>query len=225
MTDPVIRKKIAALKRLARGGASEAEAMAALQKAAELMQAHGLSNDDIEFDEQDAPIKTKGKSPRDALWGTVGACTNCASTLRGDWSPTVQFVGRAPGPEIAVYLVWVLNRAIDREVKTFQETPGYKRRRTIASKRAAVRDFTIGLVVRLKQRLRELFAASMNSRALTAAQDVRDRRLGGGLVPISAPTKVGRNGRAAEAGYRAADKVQLAHGVNGGKPLQRIGGQ
>ncbi|MGY9046306.1 MAG: DUF2786 domain-containing protein, partial [Rhodobacterales bacterium] len=53
-----IRKKIAALlSKAGNVGASEAEALAAAQKAAQLMLEHGVSQEDVEFDEQAAPIR------------------------------------------------------------------------------------------------------------------------------------------------------------------------
>ena len=221
MTDD-IRKKVASLRRkTASAGATEAEALAAAAKAAELMRAHGLSEADVEFAEAAAPMKTRGKSARDPLWGTVARCTNTAAILHQDWTPQMVFIGREPGPEIACYLVDVLNRAVDREVERFKATPEYRRRRTVATRRAAVQDFTTGLVIRLRERLRELFSDTMSDAAAARARAVRDQRFRD-AEPVSAPERKVRFGSAVQAGFAAGRRVHLAHGVGaaGGAPRQ-----
>ncbi len=222
MTDD-LRRKIAALRRkAAAAGASEAEALSAAEMAARLMREHGLSEDDVEFDEQSVPIKSKGNSARDNLWGAVGRATNCAAMFDPNWTPVITFVGHAPGPEIACYLVEVLNRAVDREIAAFKLTPEYRRRRTISTKRAAVRDFTLGLIVRLRARLLEMFSETSSDEAFDKARDVLRTRFPHtqSFTPRVAAT---RFGGAAAAGVRAGDKVNLAHGVNGGSAARRIG--
>lgn len=221
-----LRKRIAALKAKAADRAvTEAEAMAAAEMAADLMRSHGLSDADLEFDEAQAPLKTKGKSPRDLLWGTVASCTNCSAVLQTDWTPSLLFIGRAPGPEIATYLVAVLNRAIDREIEAFKATPTYKRRRSLQTRRQAVHDFTAAMVFRLTVRLRELFADSMDAEALIEARRMRDLRVPGS-TPLVRPDRKVRFANATDAGWKAGSRVPLSHGVNGGShaPLQ-IGGQ
>ncbi|MGD9863050.1 MAG: DUF2786 domain-containing protein [Pseudodonghicola sp.] len=218
-----IKRKIAVLRRKADdAGASEAEAMAAAEKAAELMRKHGLTDEDVEFDEQAAPIKTKGRSVRDALWGTVGRCTNSAPVLDTAWDPVITFVGHAPGPEIACYLVDVLNRAIDREIAGFKASSEYKRRRTLRTKRAAVHDFTDALVLRLRVRLLDLFQDSMSEQHFDQAKQVLGFRFGT-LGTIQTRRRRTEFSGAASAGYLAGGRVQLAHGVNGAATIKQIG--
>ncbi len=222
MTDD-IKRKIAVLRRKADdAGASEAEAMTAAEKAAELMRKHGLTDEDVEFDEQATPIKTKGRSVRDALWGTVGRCTNSAPVLDTAWDPVITFVGHAPGPEIACYLVEVLNRAIDREIAGFKASSEYKRRRTIRTKRAAVHDFTDALVLRLRVRLLDLFQASMSEQHFDQAKQVLGFRFGSTTAVAPRSRKTEFHGAAAS-GYAAGGRVTLAHGVNGGQAVKQIG--
>ncbi|WP_333815652.1 DUF7168 domain-containing protein [Tabrizicola sp.] len=223
--DDALRKRIAALHALGTGrGATEAEAEAALAKAADLMRDHGLTAEDIEFEEQQAALKTRGNAPRDQIWGAVGRCTNCATVILNDWSPAIMFLGRAPGPEIATYLVAVLNRAMDREIEAFKATAEYRRRRTVATKRQAVADFTAGLVARLRVRLFDLFHLSMDDHALAKARAVLKQRIPETTAMKTSARSV-RFGNAASAGFRAGDRVNLAHGVNGGSGKQRqIGG-
>lgn len=223
--DEALRKRIAALRALGTGrGATEAEAEAALAKAADLMRDHGVTAEDIEFEEQQAPLKTRGNAPRDQIWGAVGRCTNCAAIISSGWSPAIMFIGRAPGPEVATYLVAVLNRAIDREIEEFKASAEYRRRRTLATKRQAVADFTLGLVVRLRSRLFDLFHQSMDDDAYAKARTVQKQRIPD-TVSVKSRQHSVRFGNAASSGFRAADRVNLAHGVNGGSGQQRqIGG-
>lgn len=221
--DETLRKKLAALRALASGrGTTEAEAMAAAQKMADLMQEHRLSAEDVEFEEADAPLKGKRPGPRTILLGIIAVCTNCAATTRFGSYPAVTFLGRAPGPEIAVYLVEVCDRAIDSAVAEFKKSSEYLRRRTIVTRRAAVQDFTMGMVARMQKRLYELFAASVDRDALDAASKVRDTRLPE-ATSLNIPERKVRFGSAAMAGEIAGRRVNLAHGVNGGRSVDRIG--
>lgn len=218
-----IKTRIAALLRKARdAGSSEAEAMAAAQRAADIMREHGLSEVDVEFEESNAPLKTKGKSPRDQLWMTVARCTNTAFIMTTDWAPFLTFVGKAPGAQIAAYLVDVLNRAVDREIEQFRRSKEFQRRRTVATRRAAAQDFQVGLVARLRVRLLEMFSGSMSAPALATARAVLDAKFPA-QHSIKQPERKVRFGNAAQAGYTAGGRVQLAHGVDGQKPVRQIG--
>lgn len=219
-----IRQKIAALLRLARSrAASEAEAMAAAERAARLMREYGIDPLDVEFDEKDAPIKTRGQSPRDRLWGMIAVCTNCAAVLRQDYDPAITYIGRAPGPDIAVYLVAVLSRAIDHEVEAFKQTPAYKRRRTLTTRRAAVQDFTVGFISRIRGRLSDMFAETISDEERASARKICDLRISG-QTPLALRDHKVRFGSAAGAGYSAAGRINLTHGVNGVQAPRQIGG-
>ncbi len=222
--DESLRKKLAALRAAAEGrGTTEAEAMAAAAKMAEIMREHGLGDEDIEFEEAEAALKGKRPGVRTILLATIAVCTNCAATTHfGDY-PAVTFLGRAPGPEIASYLVAVCDRAIDSAVEEFKKTPEYLRRRTASTRRAAVQDFTAGMITRLRHRLVEMFDASIDREALDEANKVRDAQLPA-VRALRIPERKIRFGTAAQAGNAAGRKVHLAHGVNAGRPVHRIGG-
>lgn len=223
MASDEIKARIAALLRKARdAGASEAEAMAAAARAAQLMRDYGLSELEIEIEEATARLKTKGKSPRDLLWGTVARCTNTAAIMDLEWSPVITFVGRAPGPQIAEYLVAVLNRAVDREVDRYRTTAEFQRRRSVATRRQACHDFTVGLVARLRVRLLEMFSASMDADARAQAKAVLDARFPH-TRNFTATTRKVRFGNAAYSGFAAAGRITLSHGVAGGAPRAQIG--
>ncbi len=219
-----LRKKLAALRATAQGrGTTEAEAMAAAEMMARIMREHGLSDDDVEYDEVEAPLKTRRPTARTGLLGVIAICTNCAATLKSDWTPCAIFLGKAPGPEIAAYLTAICDRAVDRAVGEFQRSAEYKRRRTLSTRRKATEDFTVGMIDRLASRLFEMFGASIDAEARSMAADVRDRRMPSTTAAKLPAPKV-RFGDAAQAGSAAGRDVQLAHGVNGGRPVSQIGG-
>lgn len=223
--DADTRRKISALLRKAQGrNASEAEALAAAEMAAKLMRQYGVTEEDVEYDEADAPLKTKGHSLRDRLLPVIGRCTNSAPILSTNWTPAVTFLGHAPGPEIAAYLVEVCYRAVDHEIAHFKETPEYKRRRNLRTKRQAVQDFTVGLITRLSVRLEAMFADSMSGEAHAKARSVLNTRFPG-AESMNMSNRQVRYGAAAERGFAAGGRVQLSHGVNGGQERRQIAGQ
>ena len=230
MTQNSIRQKVAALlKMTTASGCTEAEALAAAEKAAAVMREHGLSEADITIGQASARSASKGKSARDELWKIVAYCTNTAPTFvheYGKRGAELVFVGRDPGPEIAAYLVTVLNRAVDTGIAEFKAGAFYRRRRSDPTRRAAVRDFTMGMVRRLSRRLIEIFGPSIDKKANALAKVARDERFVG-AAPVSAPSggKV-RFDDAAWSGWAAGNRVNLGHGVTGGTAERRqIGGR
>ncbi len=183
--------------------------MAAAEKAARLMQEHGLSETDIHFTTKSAKAKTKGRSIRDRVFAALAYNTNTALIFT-DGGAT--FVGQGAGPEVAAYLYTVLDRAMDREIAAFKLTRNYKRRATIASRRRAVQDFTDAMGLRLREKLYELFAAIRSADGQSAAVTARDAMFPGGVSVTPAEAKR-RNAAAAAMGDRAGNNVNLAHGI------------
>lgn len=218
-----VKARIAALLRKARdAGASEAEAMAAAARAAQLLREHGLTEIDVEYDEGIAPLKTRKPTVRASLWAKVARATNCAAQLNGGFAPGITFVGKVPGPQIAVYLVALLDRAVDRELDRFKQTPPYRRRRTVATRRQAANDFVSGLCTRLGYRLLDLFAETISEEAFEESLRVRDHRLPNG-VAAKLPSRGVRFEEAASAGWRAGGSVPLSRGVGGEERPRQIG--
>lgn len=214
MSDDIKRKISALLGMTKSRGCSEAEAMAAAEKAAQLMQEHGLTEADVLFGKASAKSKTNGNGARDPLWGTLARNTNTALIYEFG---RATFVGTGPGPEIAAYLFVVLGRAIDGAIAEYKGSTNYRRRRSIDSKRRAVQDFTHAMVRRLQMKLEALFEGVRSSEARALAMSARDQMFTGGTpVRGPAPAKL-RNGKALLAGLVAGEKVELSHGVSGAK--------
>ena len=171
MTSQKIRDRIRALRdKTAARGCTEAEALAAAEKAAQLMRDHGVSEADIVMDEQSS-VSDRGRSIKAKLWPVIAYCTNTAHVIVSvNGRSEVQFLGHAPGPEIAVYLRQVAEGAVNRAVREFKTTTFYRRRRGLKSRRDAVADFTDGMVIRLRYRLFEIFATVVDGEAREQAE-------------------------------------------------------
>lgn len=205
-------------------GCTEAEALAAAEKAAQLMREANLSHADLEFDEQSARCTTRGQSAEKDLWSVIGNCTNTACVLNckpaGDF---LVFIGRDPGPQIAAYLWTVCDRAIKKAVREFKKGTFYRRRRSLATKRKAVSDFKHGMVMRLSARLLRLFQDVRDERRLLEAAERRDQ-LFPCLATIKQRSTETRFDDAVWSGSRAGEGVNLSHGVNGSTDRKRLSG-
>lgn len=193
-------------------GCTEAEAIAAAAKVADLMSKYDLSAGDVEFGEGRTKTKTKGHSPRDLLYRWIATFTNTAPIIDGEY---FVFVGRPHYVEIACYLKTVLDRALDRAIREQKKTAQYRRFRKTVSKRAYIHDFTVGMIARLGKKLTELFAGARNEGEIKAAIAHRDSA--NQLAPIRPrkETKHKIDHRAWYAGTRAGEDVNLHHAADG----------
>jgi len=220
-----IKRRIAALLQMTRErGCTEAEAMVAASKAAELMRDYGLSDADIEMSEGGIEVKTGLGSVRAVLWEIIAHCTNTSLLWTKNKEAEVIFYGYAPGPEIATYLMRVCDRAINHEIAKFKQSRFYRQRRTLATKRQAVGDFTAGLVYRLKLKLHELFAQSMSKQEQEVAYAYMKQQHAGARDAVQRVREIHFE-RAVGHRYDAGSNVQLAHGMGGKMASLRIGKQ
>ena len=226
MSSARIRQRILRLRELTQArGCTEAEALAAAEKAAQLMRDHGLSEADIVIDEQASASRQQGGGMKARLWPVIAYCTNTAVIVTSDASgaTVVAFVGREPGPEIAVYLREICERAVDRELRLFKQTPIYRRQRKMSSKRETAAAFVAGMVHRLSTRLREVFGPSIDKAAREQAVVALDERYPSSHELARPKAPLGRES-AAMAGFAAGNRVTLAHGVGEAAAPLAIGG-
>lgn len=222
-----LKAKIAALQAKTRAaGCTEAEAMADAALAARLMAEHAFDQAEIEVTDATAPDSsartTQRTTWRDKLSGGIAVATNCAWMIRADRGD-ILFVGREPGPDIAVYLRDVCFRAVERELVAFKQTPFYQRRRKLATRRQAAADFVDGMVIRLIFRVVELFKPVRDDAARQEAKQVMRRRENSVPGKPMSERKT-RFSSAANAGWRAGGEVGLHHGVGGSPTPKLIGG-
>ncbi|WP_246661960.1 DUF7168 domain-containing protein [Prosthecodimorpha hirschii] len=156
------------------------------------------------------------------LTGAIGKATNTAALFDGR---TVLFIGRDPGPEIALYLRDLCFRSVEREVEWFRATEFYRRRRNTKTRRRALEDFRIGMVARLAVRLREIFAATISPKQLLLAREALKKRHPD--TELVKPTRRDpKFGEAVQAGLVAGDRIPLSHGVSSSAaPLAIAGGK
>lgn len=219
-----IRERILRLRErtLARG-CTEAEAIAAAEKAAQLMRDHGLSEADIVMEERRAERAGARKSIKAQLWPIIAACTNTVPMVRIVGTRSfVSFIGREPGPDIACYLREICDRAIDRAVREFKRSKFYRRRRGLTSQRAAVSGFVQAMVNRLGDRLWDVFGPQHDEDAVDQALAARTERYGEGVPSIPREGSL-RHSEARWLGWNAGGAVNLAHGVGGGDAPLQIG--
>lgn len=226
MADPkqaALERKL--LKMTRANGCTEAEAMVAAEKAARLMAELKLALGDLEFEGARAKVPAGWHSVRAPLWTIIATCTNTSVIMHG---AEVEYIGRAPWPEVAQYLHKVTGRAIDAALREFQSDRWYRRRSSVRAKRAASFDFTKAMVNRLAEKIWRLFEASISVHAMNSALAERDRRYPDQVqVPKRDPARpnLPRYDRAALQGGVAGDGVQISHGVGSEEAPVKIGGR
>ncbi|WP_238121980.1 MULTISPECIES: DUF7168 domain-containing protein [unclassified Xanthobacter] len=221
-----IRARIQKLRaKVVASGCSEAEALAAAEMAARLMAEAGLSDADVDMVAERATETTTRSAWRAHICASVMRATNTHAVLMVA-DRQVEFIGRAPGPEVAAYLYEVLVGAVLREARRYKEGEEYKRRRTTKTRRAALTDFASGMVVRLRARLLEMFAATISDAAQAEALGACRTRHTSTTV-MSSKLRKPRFDGAAAAGYAAGGDVTIAHGIAGKdvRPLAIEGGR
>lgn len=220
-----LKAKIAALRaKTQSAGCTEAEAIAAAEMAAKLMREHGIADADLAMSEAEVTEKTTRVTWRTKVAATVAHLTNTAVMMTvTSAGPTITFIGREPGPEIALYLRDICFRAVETEVKGFKAGTFYKRRRTVSTRRQAVADFTAGLIQRISWRLLELFKDQRRADHKTEAEAALVRRF-----PRAVDVKIkkikARFSQAATDGWIAGGRVEIHHGVSTPVALQIEGG-
>jgi hypothetical protein len=245
--DTLVRRIKALLSKTIENGATEAEAMAALAKAQEIMQAHGLDQAAVEAE---AFVKDTFKAKRQSrsyYWGLeiaygVGVFTGtCAYTPNED-RESVVFAGRESDVAFATWLIDALDAFITRAAMAYVNDvdrsttrrswgatqPGLfgsgelvvQKRETVNERAKRIKDFGLGVALRISQRLVELATAETKERARQAKAELeRDGmrfREGRGSRP-----NVGDKA-AFNAGIAAGDKAAFNRPVNGGRGVLAI---
>ncbi|MCX5497301.1 DUF2786 domain-containing protein [Kaistia dalseonensis] len=152
-----IRAKLAALRaKTTANGCTEAEAIAAAEKAAELMASHDLSEADLErpvYDE--LMVELGGRRTRlDSIWPMVAKFANCKGWLRRDGSRwRYVYFGRDADVLVAEYVHEVIRRAADGAVVTFKASTTYQKRRKPKTRAQALKAFLEGFAMSIRAKL------------------------------------------------------------------------
>lgn len=247
-----ILEKIAALRaRTVENGCTEAEAMEAAQKIAELMEKYDLSMTDVELGAAECVMesdRTARNSPISYCGPAVGYFTDTRSWsfLRREpvfdddlihgrrqtgWREVedVTFFGLPHDVEIAIYLFGICRGALDRETERFMPS--------IALYRRPVRDerlhaFQSGMVDRMAKRLRDMKDEIRRRSKMTSGRDlvvVKSAVVKREFEKLGFDVKTGKSRRrlhpeSYEAGKRAGEHVRFDPGVRDGRgDVGRIG--
>lgn len=148
-----LRETLAALRaRTTDRGCTEAEALAAAEKASELLSKHGLDAAALEFEE--CRMEIGRRTVVDALWPQVAIFCHCKAWYSGcgrSWD--LVYFGRWSDVAVAEYLHALLERHVKAATREWQKGEEYRRRRSPKTKREATKAFQQGLVSGLKSKL------------------------------------------------------------------------
>ncbi|SBW09227.1 hypothetical protein KL86APRO_12546 [uncultured Alphaproteobacteria bacterium] len=225
-----LRETIAALSaRTTDRGCTEAEALAAAEKVAELLSKHGVVDPaTLEFDE--ARIEIGRRTVVDELWPQVAVFCHCKLWLSGSnrkWA--VVYFGRWNDVLVAEYLHALLERHLKDATREWQRSHEYRRRRSPKIKREATKAFQQGLVHALRGKLWSLQwrctpkVEGTNHQALVlsplaAVEEELNRRgmqFGKPLAPVKGASKKFDDEQAS--GRTAARDIDINAAVAGGR--------
>jgi len=152
-----LRAKLAALHaKTTANGCTEAEAVAAAEKAAELMSSYGLSEADLDrpvYDELRVEMGTR-RTPLDGIWPMVAKFSGCRGWLDRDGTRwRFVYFGRDPDVLVAEYVHEVVRRAADTAVAAFKASADYQKRRKPKTRAHALKAFLEGFATSIVARL------------------------------------------------------------------------
>ncbi|HEV2675526.1 MAG TPA: DUF2786 domain-containing protein [Aliidongia sp.] len=156
-----LKAKIRALRsRTLDRGCSEAEAVAAAAKAAELMHGAGLTDELVDrppFAEVELPMAAvRMKRPWSGLFVSIASVCTVQVWHGYAQGGSLVIFGFEPDVLIAEYLVEMLSRCVETERANFRLTDAYRRRRVARTRKQAVDAFLAGFIAALANKVRML---------------------------------------------------------------------
>lgn len=142
-----IRERLEALRNMTvENGCTEAEALLAAEKMAELLARHGLTEEQLEalgYDEEAVELGSR-RDPLEKVWLAVSRFADCTCWISRRQKLAIVYFGRPQDVVIARYVHEVLKRAFDGDQARFKDGEQYRRRRLPKTRRAALKAFTEG---------------------------------------------------------------------------------
>lgn len=224
----------ALLAKTVRAGATQAEALSAAAKAAELMDRYTLSMSDIEIRQEKAVQHkaTDKRHPADNCVGAIAALCSCRAWFRGG-RPV--FFGMATDVEVAKFLMDLIRNALESEFRAYMRTTErpVDRYGSPIHGRSLRASFMYAMSWRISARLREMVKARETShhgagsgRDLVAvkneAVESQYADLGLKLRSRSSSVSFRTVDSATTAGKTAGDRVNLTTGIGSGGTSLRI---
>ncbi|MFZ2469462.1 MAG: DUF2786 domain-containing protein [Parvibaculum sedimenti] len=220
-----IKARLRALKdKTVANGCTEEEAIAAAEKAAELLSKHGLTEADLVADAFDTSTHRVGKrSPLETIWVATARFADCKLWLeRSTNGVHITFFGRASDVLIAEYVHDVLTGATGRAVREFRASETYRKRRTGKTRAHALRafqeGFARGVVRQLDNGLWRRYGPNAEQMLSDAKRLLDEMALRRGVVLSGQCRPLGRakgafRDNARFDGYRAGKEVNVAAAV------------
>ncbi|WP_431281633.1 DUF7168 domain-containing protein [Humitalea sp. 24SJ18S-53] len=224
-----LRARIRALlSRTQANGCTEAEALAAAERAFALMREHGLDEDSVACARLKVSLGRKKIAVADRMWPAVAWACHCEiwTETGGDQPRHVVYFGRAPWPEVAIWLHGVVDGAARRASRDYCATREYKRRRTAKTRRLAREHFLEGFVASLRVKIIEMKAGDhdVQMRDLAVAKAALEQeglKFSKAKAPKPTPDAA-KFGDARDRGVLAAMGVDLGWGIGGPAATKRI---
>ena len=225
--DAIKSKILALMAKTVESGCTEEEALAASQKATELLNKYEMSLSDVRiregavFDTSGYETQLKGRSPIDWLVTSVSFLTDTKVWIGYDQHGRIiyKYFGMESDVLIAVYITKICDWAIIWEAETYKSDPGYM---YSVNRGKALKDFKISMSWRLAKRLKEMKTVQKAENA-SAGRDlvvVKSALVDEAFAKEHGFTIRGRNSgytftdaAAYHAGKAAGDRVNINPGV------------
>lgn len=212
MIDPKLLKRIKACLALATS-ANEHEAALALTKARELMDAYGVTEEDLAMADIGNATARGSRNNRPAGWESILSVTVCRAlgvTALLDEQRDRRFVGRGPAPDIAAYAFLTLFRHLKRARGEY--IARQLRRCSLARKRARADAFCEGWAGAVFTKIAGLYPKREDD---TAIEQYLAATFGQLVSTAPRAASGGRTDRDRWSGWDQGAKVDLHHGVGG----------
>ena len=222
----IVARIQALLSKTTTNGCTEEEALAAAEKAAELLSKYNLTMDDLNTREETVKIDSMNYSNH-ALWRVARAisiltgCKYWTTTNRHEYLK-VSFAGLKHEVQIAHYLMDICERAVLEKERIINKnlallTPAARRRRLIP--------YIDGMIDRLAERIIAMKPEDKTGTALVVVNDMIDEEMQRRGIKLFEHKS--RNSRSLDDTYnlgkKAADKVGLNRGIDSECSGVRIG--
>lgn len=224
-----IKNKIAALlAKTTENGASEAEALAAMKKAKELMMQYYITENDLKnpfaYERcvfKRVPRVKSGYNPGGFLF-ELSRLFDCEHYYT---AKTVTFFGFEEDTELCAYFYTFIIRACMRAKEDYMKTEGYKTLRTHYHGKTLIASFIKGFIYGISQKMKRMYedrekdtpqevGLMVIDKRNKVEQQYKDQNIKVREVDVSS---VIREWRAFNTGKVEADKIQLLRGVNEGE--------
>ncbi|RJF94824.1 DUF2786 domain-containing protein [Oleomonas cavernae] len=222
-----IKAKIRALRsKTMANGCTEAEASAAMQKAAALMATYGVDAEGAEI-MSSAPIaltRARYLFPYSLLWHAIEDVCRASSSWKAvrrgkGWEYRLVFAAREPDMLMAEYLYEVLDRAISRVCADFRKDKTWRLKRSRKTRDLAMEAHMTGFCLRLWERMNSIFAARLVRPEVTVPDTATAEPRALSKKEKRAAKRIDQifNHAGYSQGIKAAEGVHLSEAMTGGQ--------